>query len=225
MNRFAWISFSVAALAAVAYAVLIRPRLLSWGSTDEERTRPMPGDDIEPDAEYVTTRASTIQAPTEAVWPWLIQMGQDRAGFYTHNWVERLLLSGIPDTAEVRPEWQHLEVGDLMRTNRDIGGKPMGWPVVAVDPGRSLVVRSENMPSGTYSFVIEQLDDDASRLIVRDRAHWKRWEWPFVTLVYEPLHAYMESGLISGVRRRAEASENAGVATSAGSSRRGRKTR
>jgi hypothetical protein len=57
-------------------------------------------------------------------------MGQDRAGFYTHDWVERLLQSGIPDTADIRPEWQHLEVGDLMRTNRDIGGKPMRWPVV-----------------------------------------------------------------------------------------------
>ena len=204
MKRFTW-AFVVAGLAAAAYAVLIRPRMLSWGSTDEERTRPMPGDDIDPDAAYVTTRAVTIQAPAEAVWPWLTQMGQDRAGFYTHNWVERLLQSGIPDTAEIRPEWQHIEVGDLMRTNRDIGGKSMGWPVVAVDPGRSLVVSSKSMPAGTYAFAIEPLDDGASRLIVRDRAHWNWWEGPFATLVYEPLHAYMETGLISGVRRRAEA--------------------
>jgi hypothetical protein len=171
----------------------------------------MPGDDIEPGAQYVTTRAVTIQAPAEAIWPWLIQMGQDRAGFYTHNWVERLLRSGIPDTAEIRPEWQHLEVGDLVRTNHDIAGKPIGWPVVAVDPGRSLVVSSKNMPAGTYAFVIEPLDGGASRLLVRDRAHWKWWEGPFATLVFEPLHAYMETGLISGVRRRAEA----GVATAA----------
>jgi hypothetical protein len=204
MNRFTTF-FGVAGLAAAAYAVLIRPRMLSWGSTDEERARRMPGDDIEPHAAYVTTRAATIQAPAEAVWPWLIQMGQDRAGFYTHNWVERLLHSGIPDTAEVRPEWQHLEVGDLIRTNRDIGGRSIGWPVVAVDPGRSLVVSSKNMPSGTYAFVIEPLDDGASRLIVRDRAHWQWWEKPFATLVFEPLHAYMETGLMSGVRRRAEA--------------------
>jgi hypothetical protein len=79
----------------------------------------------------------------------------------------------------------------------------MGWPVVAVDPGRSLVVTSRSMPAGTYAFVLERIDDDASRLIVRDRACW-RWSWPFAILVYEPLHAYMETGLISGVRRRAE---------------------
>jgi hypothetical protein len=179
--------------------------MLQRGSTVEECTRPLPGDEVDPDATYVTTRAVTIKAPAQAIWPWLVQMGQDRAGFYTHNWVERLLQSGIPDTSEIRPAWQHLEVGDLMRTNRDIGGKPMGWPVAVVEPGRSLVVTSKSMPAGSYAFVIEPIDADTSRLIVRDRARWKSLEWPFVALVYEPLHAYMETGLISGVRRRAAA--------------------
>jgi hypothetical protein len=187
------------------YGVAIRPWMLNWGATAEERRRPLAGDDLVPDACYVTTRAVTIRASAEAIWPWLIQMGQDRAGFYTHNWVERLLRSGIPDMSVVHPEWQHIEVGDLMRTNHDIGGKPMGWPVVAVDPGRSLVVSSKSMPAGTYAFVLEPLDGATTRLIVRDRAHWKRSEWPFAALVFEPLHAYMETGLISGVRQRAEA--------------------
>ena len=118
----------------------------------------LPGDDLAPDARYVTTRAATIDAPVEAVWPWLLQMGQDRAGFYTHNWVERLLRSGIPDTSELRPEWQHLEPGDLVRTNRDIGGRPMGWPVEAVDAGRSIVLRSRKMPTGSYAFVLRPTD-------------------------------------------------------------------
>lgn len=192
-------------LAAAAYAFVIRPWMLRWGSTVDERGRRLPGDDLAPDATYVTTRAVTIKASAQAIWPWLVQMGQDRAGFYTHNWVERVLQSGIPDTSVIRPEWQHLEVGYLMRTNRDIGGKPMGWPVAAVEPGRSLVVASKSMPAGTYAFVIDPIDADTSRLIVRDRAHWKWTEWPFAALIYEPLHAYMETGLISGVRRRAEA--------------------
>jgi len=132
-------------------------------------------------------------------------MGQDRAGFYTHNWVERLLQSGIPDVWEIHPEWQHLEAGDLVRTNRDIGGQPMGWPVLAVDPGRSLVVQSKSLPAGTYAFVVEPVDERTTRLLVRDRAVWKAWEWPFAALVYEPLHAYMETGLLNGLRRRAEA--------------------
>lgn len=198
---------AVGSLAAAAYAFVIRPWMLTWGSTVEERRRPLPGDEIEPTATYVTTRAATINAPPQAIWPWLVQMGQDRAGFYTHNWVERVLQSGIPDTSVIRSEWQHLEVGDLMRTNRDIGGKPMGWPVAAVEQGRSLVVTSKNMPAGTYAFVIDPIDGGTSRLIVRDRARWRWSEWPFAALVYEPLHAYMETGLITGIRCRAEAAE------------------
>jgi hypothetical protein len=204
-RRSLWMLVGLGGLAAAGYAFVIRPWMLTWGSTTQERARPLPGDNIEPDAKYVTTRAVTIRAPAKSVWPWLVQMGQDRAGFYTHNWVERLLPSAIPDTSTIRPEWQHLKVGDLMRTNRDIGGKPMGWAVAAVDPGRSLVGTSKSMPPGTYAFVIDPIDPETSRLIVRDRARWKRSEWPFAAVVYEPLHAYMETGLISGVRRRAEA--------------------
>jgi hypothetical protein len=200
-----WRLVGLGSLAAGAYAFVIRPWMLHWGSTVEERARPLPGDEVEPNATYVTTRAVTIKAPTQAIWPWLVQMGQDRAGFYTHNWVERVLQSGIPDTSVIRPEWQHLEVGDLIRTNRDIGGKPMGWPVAAIEPGRALVVTSKSMPAGSYAFVVEPTGAGTSRLTVRDRARWKWSEWPFAALVYEPLHAYMETGLISGVRRRAEA--------------------
>jgi hypothetical protein len=192
-------------LAAVAYGLLLRPRLLDRGSSSEERAAILPGDDVLPDAETVTTRAVTVHAAASSIWPWLVQMGQDRAGFYTHNWVERLLRSGIPDVHEIHPEWQWLEAGDLMRTNHDIGGKAMGWPVVSVDPGRSIVVRSRELPVGTYAFVLAPIDETSTRFIVRDRARWRAREWLFKLLVYEPLHAYMELGLITGTKRRAEA--------------------
>lgn len=191
-------------IAAGVYGVLFRPRLLDWGATEDERHRALPGDEILPTADYQTTRAATIHASADRVWPWLVQMGQDRAGFYTHNWVERLLQSGIPDVAELHPEWQHLAPGDLVRTNRDLGGKPLGWPVESVDPGRSLVVRSRSLPVGTYAFVLDPIDAVTTRFIVRDRAQWKLREYPFAALVYEPLHAYMETGLIQGLKRRAE---------------------
>ena len=80
----------------------------------------------------------------------------------------------------------------------------MGWPVDAVDEGRSIVVRSRTMPTGSYAFVLRPIDA-GTRLLVRDRAAWRRAEWPFVALVYEPLHAYMETGLIRGLKQRAEA--------------------
>ena len=197
-------ALAIVATIVAFYGVIARPWMLNWGSTSDERVEPLPGDEEVRQARYSTTRAVTIHSSADSVWPWLVQMGQDRAGFYTHNWVERLLHSGIPDVHELHPEWQHLEVGDLMRTNRDIGGKPMGWPVAAIDRGRSLVLRSKNMPLGTYAFVLRPIDEHTTRLIVRDRAAWKRREWPFTILLYEPLHAYMETGLIQGARTRAE---------------------
>ena len=198
----------VAAVATLIglYWLLIRRWILRWGSTPDERQRALPGDALAPDAGYVTTRAVTIEAPAQAVWPWLVQMGQDRGGFYTHNWVERLLRSGIPDVHELHPEWQQLEVGDLVRTNHDIGGQPMGWPVAAIEHGRSIVVRSKSLPAGTYAFMVRPIDGNRTRLIVRDRAAWKPSEVPFAVLVFEPLHAYMEMGLIQGIRQRAESS-------------------
>jgi len=204
MNRPTTIVALAVAVTVAAYAAIVRPRMLSWGATVAERSGPLPGDDLVPDARYVTTRAITINAPPDRVWRWLVQMGQDRAGFYTHNWVERLLRSGIPDVQAVHPEWQTLAVGDLMRTNHDIGGKPMGWPVAIVDPPRSLVVRSRSLPAGTYAFVLWPIDEGRTRLLVRDRAAWRIREWLFAALVYEPLHAYMETGLMCGLKQRAE---------------------
>jgi hypothetical protein len=193
------------AVLAGFYGWFVRPRILDWGSTPEEQQAPLPGDDLTPNGATITTRAVTIAAPASDVWQWVVQMGQDRAGFYTHNWVERSLRSGIPDVREVHPEWQHLEAGDLMRTNRDMGGKPMGWPVVEVEPGHSIVVRSKSLPLGTYAFVLRPINDTSTRFVIRDRAVWWRREWLFKVLVYEPLHAYMETGVLQGVRQRAEA--------------------
>jgi hypothetical protein len=83
----------VAILGLVAYEALLRPWMLDWGSTKQERRRPLPGDevtnDIDPAGMARHTRAVTIDAPPEAVWPWLVQIGDCRAGFYSYDWFER----------------------------------------------------------------------------------------------------------------------------------------
>ena len=71
----------VGAVLLAGYGLLVRPRALDWASTPEERLASLPGDDLVPDATTVTTRAVTIRAPVSAVWPWLVQMGQDRRRF------------------------------------------------------------------------------------------------------------------------------------------------
>ena len=195
----------VVVVALGVYLLAVRPWLLRWGSTAAEQRSALPGDEVVPRPTHVTTRAVTIHAPAHAIWPWLIQMGQDRAGFYTHNWVERLLRSGIPDVRDLHPEWQDLRVGDLVRTNREVRqGHPLGWIVEIVDPRRTFVLRSRNLPAGTYAFVLQSLNEDQSRLLARDRAVWQWWQAPFRWLVFEPLHAYMQTGQLQGIKQRVE---------------------
>lgn len=199
------VGVSLTGVLAVLYTLKIRPWLLDWGATADERTRPLPGDDLVSNPTHISTRAITINAGPDDIWSWLIQMGQDRAGFYTHNWVEKLLMSGIRDVHELHPEWQDLKAGDLMRTNREIQpGHPLGWPVVSVDPPRSLVLRSKGMPVGSYAFVLVPLDSRRTRLIVRDRAVWPGWQALPRLLIFEPGHAYMETGMLRGIKQRVE---------------------
>ena len=91
------VGLATVSAAVATYASVIRPRINRWGATDEEIHKTLPGDELENSMgdRPVSTRAITIAASPHEVWPWLVQMGSGRAGFYTHEWVERLLLITI----------------------------------------------------------------------------------------------------------------------------------
>src|SRR5262245_61191325 len=89
---------------AAAYVFLVRPWHLRWGATAEEVTETLPGDDLVADPKTQATHAVTIDAPPEAVWPWLVQIGQDRAGFYSYTWLEDLFGCRMRNTYRVVPE-------------------------------------------------------------------------------------------------------------------------
>src|SRR5438270_13356746 len=97
---------------ALYYAVLRRP-ILTWGATEEEANRRLPGDELLEDADGVSTRAIEIAAPPSAVWPWIAQMGPSpRGGAYTYDWIENLLGLNMHSADTILPEFQHPEVGD-----------------------------------------------------------------------------------------------------------------
>jgi len=108
------ISVGLAALAAVmlgVYLRFIRPWQLRWGATDEEVARAMPGDDVVKHPTFNATRAVTIQARPEEIWPWFVQIGIKRAGWYTYDWIDNL---GRPSAERIILELQHVAVGDLI---------------------------------------------------------------------------------------------------------------
>ncbi|MCK2217331.1 SRPBCC family protein [Actinomadura sp. ATCC 31491] len=115
--------------ALAAYLLFVRPRLLRWGATPEEAGEALPGDELVPRPHVVATRAVTVDAPPEAVWPWLAQMGgPPRAGWYGYD--------PRDEPGRIVPELQKIEVGDLLPTGR--GGT--GYRVVEVEPERLLVL-------------------------------------------------------------------------------------
>ncbi len=190
---------------AFVAAPVLRRWHMRWGATPDEVRAPMPGDEIVP-AAVASTRAISIDATPAEIWPWLVQMGQDRAGFYSYDWLERLAGAAIHNRSEIVEEWQHLAPGDLMRTYRYIERfEPLGWTVVTVDRERALVVRST---SGTWSWCLFLVPekDSATRLIARTRA---ASGGPMSRipgyLIGEPMHFVMEVGVLRGVKHRAEA--------------------
>ena len=196
---------AVLALAYLAAVVLLRPWYLRWGATGGEIRGALAGDPSPPPL-YTSTRAVTIRAPADAVWPWLAQIGQDRGGFYSYSWLERAVGDHVTNAGRVRPEWQDVRAGGFVRAAQPgylggVLGDSLGWRVKEVVPGRALVL--ENW--GT--FAVRPVDAATSRLVIRTRAGDRpipvQWA-PIELLMFEPAHFIMERGMMLGIRDRAE---------------------
>jgi hypothetical protein len=117
--------------AVVAYKTRIEPWWQAWGVDPDEAVRPLPGDELVPVPDIVDTRAITIEAPPDAVWPWLVQMGFGRGGWYSYDAIDMRGTSA----STILPELQGLAVGDLLPTHPD-----GGFVVRILEPERALVV-------------------------------------------------------------------------------------
>jgi len=129
-----WVGVA-AALAGVVgiYIVFYRPRQLRWGATDEEVARGMPGDEVVARPVFNATRAVTVNARPEEIWPWLVQIGFGRAGWYSYDILDNL---GRHSSEEILPEHQHLEPGDLIPLGP---GEASGLYVKEARPNKSMV--------------------------------------------------------------------------------------
>lgn len=217
LHKTALTAVTLEALGA-AYSFVLLPRLRRWGATADETSRPLPGDGLIQDPLYVTTRAITVHAPAASVFPWLVQIGQNRGGFYTYDALENLFKLEIHSADRIHPEWQDLQPGsDYMSLDPD---HTMMLTVVELDPPRAFVVRTggpDEAPqdpgdffkgeiAATWAFVVEPLTDASSRLLIRWRASWRQTVPAALARAFllEPVHFIMEEGMLRGVRARAE---------------------
>ena len=202
------ILIAVAGAAASAAAIdrlyrkHVRDWVLTWGATAEEAARPLPGDDLLDPADLVATRAIQIDASPSAIWPWLVQMGPGRAGAYTYDWIENLFGLNMHSADQIHPEWQDLNVGDIVRSHDD---RP-GMRVEILEPERVLSNRSE-AGDWVWTFVLVP-ENGSTRLISRNRIAMKGAAagQHLGMLVMEPGSLVMERKMLLGIKQRAERS-------------------
>ena len=199
-----WEVGAIAFLAYLSAAILTRPWHSRWGATDSELRATLPGDDLIPNAHYTIQHGVTIHAAPQDVWPWLVQLGQDRGGFYSYEWLERLIGDDIRNADRIHPEWQTLREGDLVRAAQPdylggVFGRDLGWRVTRLEPGRALVL------GGWGAFVLQRVDG-GTRFIVRTRGAGDPNVVlaPIGLLLFEPAHFIMERRMLLGVKERAE---------------------
>ncbi|MFP5287343.1 MAG: hypothetical protein ACLGI9_16520 [Thermoanaerobaculia bacterium] len=210
------IALGTAAGVAVC-GLALRPWFLGWGATDEEVRGPWPGDEMTPDAICQATRAVTIHASADEIWPWLVQIGQDRGGFYSYTWLENLFGARMRNAGRILPNLDR-KVGDAvwMTPKERYGGKGC-MKVAALEPARSMVLvppdeyeevlQSGRAPGGCWTFILRPLDNGVTRLILRSRGA-EQESLPaklFDRLVFDPAHFIMERKMMLEIKRRAEA--------------------
>ncbi len=207
------------AVVMVVGSPLLRRWYNRWGATDEELARPMPGDELVKKPKLGYTRAITIDAPADEVWPWLAQLGQGRGGFYSFDGLENLIGCDIHSADRIVPEHQELAPGDIVRSGQD---HHICWVVMEVNPRHHLVMQGAGTPAeveipdvvddipsqgyaaSTWQWVVEPaVDGVRTRVIVRQRCTYSPRQ-VLLWRIVEPLNFVMEREMLRGIRDRAE---------------------
>jgi hypothetical protein len=186
-------------LIALSGYFLMRPTVMTWGATAAEVQMALPGDEFIPPESVVSTRAITINAPAETVWAWVAGLGQERGGFYTYTFLENLFGTRMVN-AEDHPLGEPVKVGARFSYYGDGPEKTYGI-IDLVEPGKVLSIHG-------WTYFLQPIDARTTRLIIR---------YPFQpgqTLIgniiyytmFEQAHFIMESGVMLGLKQRAERS-------------------
>jgi hypothetical protein len=203
------VAIAALSIAGAAYATLVRPWYRHWGATAGDIARSMPLDNRVSDPTISATRAVTIQARPEQIWPWIVQMGEPpRAGYYSYTWIERLQGLAIENTDRVLPQFQTLQAGDRLDRAGDM-------TVLAIDPGRSIVLGPPDKYDwlkSTWVIALYPVDERSTRLVTRLRARLNvcgmlralpPLVWPF-WLCIDPGIFVMERKMMLEIKRHAE---------------------
>jgi len=200
------VAAGVVVAAVAGYRTRVRPWLAHWGATPDEVDATLPGDELVDGRGPRTTRALTIDASPAAVWPWLAQIGEDRAGFYSYAWLERLAGCAMHNADGIHPEWAHQEAGETVWLAQRY--HELGRQVVArLEPERAFAMVSPadwdaigrgERATGAWTFVLEPTPDGRTRLLARGSGG------AVGTFAFDVAHFVMEQKMMRGIKQRAE---------------------
>jgi len=205
--------FGAAAIAvSILLSPLLRPWYSKWGATSAEGKMLVPGDELALQPMLESTRAISIHASAEAVWPWLVQIGQGRGGLYSYVRLENLVGCDMRNAGRIIPELQNLKPGDKVRLG------PEGFPfaiVNKIEPEQALVLRFGDLgeqtsaPVWIWAFYLEPINGKSTRLLLRSRLQCER---NFINVLIwrvftDPIAFVMERKMLQGIKLRVEANE------------------
>jgi hypothetical protein len=178
------------------------PWMDRWGASQNEIAASLPGDELVPSPRISYTRAITISAAPEEIYPWIVQIGAERGGWYSYEWFEtNVLRCAISNADRIHEKWQNLKVGDPVRMCPGTSGPPP-YEVAMLEPDRAMILGHQDNGEWVevWQFVLLPHEDGSTRLVVRSRSAAEGWFWD----VIRPGEFIMARGMLLGIRERAE---------------------
>ncbi len=203
MKKFLKILAVLAGLAALLAItlILLTPWMDRWGTTDAEIEATYPGDELVPTPKSFVNRAITINAKPEQIYPWILQIGAEKGGWYSYDWLETLINCPITNADRLHDEWQTLQVGDVVKMCPGEFAPPP-YLVAQLHPNQAVVLGHQENGQWVdlWQFVLIPQADGSTRLILRTRTLMTGGFWDII----HPGVFIMERGMLNGIKQRAE---------------------
>lgn len=202
MKKFIKLIGILAGLGILAILIIfaLLPWMDRWGATDDEIAASFSGDELVPSPRLLYTRAVTVNATPEQIYPWIVQLGADKGGMYSYTRLETLIQCPQTNADRIHEEWQDLKVGDkvLMCPN----DMPPGYEVALIEPNQAIVMghQGNGAWSDTWQFILVPQSDGSTRLVVRSRNSLEGWFWDAI----RPGEFIMMSRMMLTIKERAD---------------------
>lgn len=186
---------------AIVLIFALLPWMDRYGAMDEEINASYPGDELVPDPRITYTRAVSIAAAPEEIYPWIAQLGADKGGMYSYTWLEALIQCPQTNADRIHEEWQGLEVGDKVLMCPD-ENMPPAYLVAMIEENQTIVLGHKEKDDWVevWQFNLVPQDDGTTRLVIRSRSAAEGWFWDAIC----PGEFIMMRRMMLGIKERAE---------------------